>query len=60
MRKLLALSLVACLAVSTAVLFEGCAKKAAEEQPATEQQPAQMPAESTGTMAESTAAESLK
>jgi hypothetical protein len=61
MRKLLALSLVACLAVSLAFAFEGCAKKAAEEQPATTEQPAQMPTDTSGTMtADTTAHDSLK
>jgi hypothetical protein len=54
MRKLLALSLVACLAVSMAFAFEGCAKKeATEEQPATEQ-PTQMPTDTTAAPADTT------
>lgn len=59
MRKLLALSLVACLAVSMAFAFVGCApKEATEEQPATEQpateQPAQMPTDTTAAPADTT------
>jgi hypothetical protein len=61
MRKLLALSLVACVAVSMAFAFEGCAKKeATEEQPATTEQPAQMPTDTSGTMqADTTAHDSM-
>jgi len=58
MRKLLALSLVACLAVSMAVALEGCAKQTVEEQTATEQ-PAQMPTDTSGTMTADTTRKTL-
>lgn len=58
MRKLLALSLVACLAVSTAVLFQGCAQQEPEQ--ATTEQPAEMPADTSGMMeADTTAHDSM-
>jgi hypothetical protein len=57
MRKLLALSLVACVAVSMALAFAGCAQNVTkEEQPASTEQPV----DTSGTMqADTTAHDSM-